>query len=249
MQVGRKLGALLGSNPLPSLVREVAGQPPPPRTRDQRQTEHGDGHGEEATSGRPQPVLGNQEPQHAHGDEHHARGQAGGDDAGRALGQRRPCGRRPPLPLGLVRLPPDDADADGGDQHRPDECITDPEPRLSDQQNDAAGQEAKGDQVAPVRTAPARCRPRRRFAVDTRPLRHDRPEGGVEDEACPADEGEHDECDADGPHVQVEVLREPAADAGDDPVVRAAVQAALLRAGQDPSMIPWRPCVHIGARP
>jgi len=148
----------------------------------------------------------------------------------------------------FVGLVPDNRHADCGGEYRPYEGIADPQPGLADEEHHAARQHAQGDEVAPVRAAPRRASLRSRSLARVRPLRDDGPEGGVEDQAGATDEGQHDEGDANNPRVDAEVLGESTADARQDAVVGAAVEAALL-GGRDPSMIPWPPAVDIGARP
>jgi hypothetical protein len=62
-------------------------------------------------------------------------------------------------------------------------------------------------------------------------IREEEPCGGVEEEAGPADERQHDEGNAEDDGVDVEVVTEAAADAGDNAVGTAALQPAPGRGG------------------
>ena len=251
MEVGGQLGPLLGPHARPPLVGQVTRQPPPPRPGDERQPDDSRQHREQAAGGRPQPVLGDEEPHDPDADQDDPGRQADGDDARRSFGERRPGRRRPPGSLRLVGLTPDDRHAHGGREQRPHEGVPQPQAELTDEEHHAGGQEAEGDQVAAVGpAAPAASARRRRCCfADVRALGNDGPEGGVEDQSGAADEGEDGEGDADGAHIDVEVLGKATADARHDAVVGAAIETALVRAGHHPWMIPCTLSLHIRARP
>ncbi len=59
-------------------------------------------------------------------------------------------------------------------------------------------------------------------------LGHERPAGGVQDQAGAAEEGQDDEADAQDERVDVEVAGQPAGDAGDLAVVDGAAQPAQV---------------------
>ncbi len=237
VQVGRKIGALLGAHALGALGGEVGGEPVDPRPHDHGQPGDAEHAGKRDVAGRADRAAAQREDDEGGDDE---------DEPGAHAGVRRPAaapedgldrvdaaGRvDPALTLRLVGLPPQQRDARGGDDQRPEDRPGS-EQRL-DGDHQAEAQAAERDRRADVGEPAYATRPLAgagraletgRRLLEARVGRQDHPEAGVHGDAEAAERRHQHERRAHPEHGDAEVRRQAARDAPDERLVRVAVGA------------------------
>ncbi len=244
VEVGGEVGTLLGTDPLGAFRGQVAGEPPDPGSEGDRQADAAERRRDQHVGDLAEVAVPDGEQRHRPDDQREAGADTevrrpaaaaeDGTDRVEALGLVEPA-----RPLRLVRLPPEQPEADHREHQRPDHQPVAEDGLGREHQPDAERHQRDGR--AGVGEAPDATRApplagggleAGRLDVERRLARQHEPQPGVEQDPAAAEHRRHQERGAYPHHRNGEVTREPGRDPADDRLAGVARGAAYVADGQ-----------------